>query len=284
MGIWDTFLYSGEKDLLKLRLQFLNPLIDYFVIVESTYTFSGNHRLLSDNLFRKDLQDAYPGKINWVILEEFMPSATAWQRESWQRNQIKLGMGRAKKGDIVMLSDLDEIPNPNFIHKVRDLREHDVKVAQMDLYFYEFDFKSERIWLGTTATTWNSEIDFQALRMHGIQGWALDSCEVINSAGVHMSSIGNSQNLARKIRSFSHTEFNVFPFNNRIFLSILIFLGIFFDGSEILKLDRSGPLRSHFCCRRKHRFDYIRLCLGRVLMPFIHGLYKSRVGNLSAPI
>lgn len=284
MTIWDTFLYSGEEELLKLRLHFLNPLIDYFVIVESTYTFSGNRRLLSDNLFRKDLQDAYPNKINWVILEESMPSSTAWQRESWQRNQINLGMAQAKIGDIVMLSDLDEIPNSKFIHKARELRNNEVRVAQMDLYFYEIDFKSERIWFGTTATTWEGEIDFQAMRMHGIQGWTLDGLEIIDSAGVHMSSIGDAQNLARKIRSFSHTEFNVFPFNNRIFLGVLIFLGICFDGSEVLKLNRKDTLANKFYCHRKHHFDSVRLCLGRVLLPLIHRLYKTRVGNLSAPI
>jgi beta-1,4-mannosyl-glycoprotein beta-1,4-N-acetylglucosaminyltransferase len=284
MEIWDTFLYSGERELLKLRLQMLNPLVDHFVIVESTRTFSGNLRLLSEPLFREDLQDSYPGKINWIILEESMPSSTAWQRESWQRNQINLGMKRANKGDIVMLSDLDEIPNPNFIHQIKGLRNNEVRVAQMDLYFYEFDFKSERIWFGTAATTWNSEIDFQALRNRVIQIWNLDSLEKIDSGGVHMSSIGNSQNLKRKIRSFSHTEFNVFPFNNRAFLGILIFLGICFDGSEVLKLSRDGSFTRNFGCHRKHRLDSLRLCIGRVMMPFIHWLYMSRVGNLSAPI
>ena len=284
MEIWDTFLYSGENELLKLRLELLNPLINHFVIVESSFTFSGKPRFLSDPIFREDLQDSYPGKIIWIILEESKPSLTAWQRESWQRSQINLGMDRAKKGDIVMLSDLDEIPNPNFIHQIMGLRNNEVRVAQMDLYFYEFDFKSERIWFGTTATIWDSEIDFQALRTRGIRSWTLDSLEIIDSAGVHMSSIGDSQNLTRKIRSFSHTEFNVFPFNNRHFLGILIFLGICFDGSEVLKLNRNGSLTSHFCCHRKHRLDNLRICFGRVLMPFIHWLYKSRVGNLSAPI
>jgi len=135
MEIWDTFLYSGENKLLKLRLELLNPLINHFVIVESNYTFSGSPRFLSDPKFRKDLQDSYPGKIIWIILEESMPSSTAWQRESWQRSQINSGMGLAKKGDIVMLSDLDEIPSPDFIHHIKGLRNNEVRVAQMDLYF-----------------------------------------------------------------------------------------------------------------------------------------------------
>ena len=257
--IWDTFLYSGEKALLMSRLQSLDTLVDFFVVVESSYTFSGNFRVLSSPEFRMDLTRAYPNKIHWIILEELDPEVSAWQRESWQRNQISQGMKNANETDIVMLSDLDEIPNANFIDGIRELPKNEIRVAQMELYFYDYHFKSERTWFGTIATTWNEKIDYQALRMRGVQSWSLDSPELIELAGVHMTSIGGSKNLANKIQSFSHTEFNVFPFNNRTFMGALILLGVCFDGSEVLKLSRSGSLVNGFCCNKKHRFDCLRV-------------------------
>jgi beta-1,4-mannosyl-glycoprotein beta-1,4-N-acetylglucosaminyltransferase len=282
--IWDTFLYSGEKELLKLRLQSLDTLVDFFVVVESAYTFSGNFRVLSNPEFRRDLKKEYPNKIHWIILDKSNPEFTAWQRESWQRNQINQGMEIAKETDIVMLSDVDEIPNPNFVNGIRGLRKNEIRIAQMELYFYEYDFKSERNWFGTIATRWDKEIDFQVLRMRGVQSWSLDSLEIIELAGAHMSSIGSSKNLVSKIRSFSHTELNVFPFNNRTFLGTLILLGICFDGSEVLKLNRSSSLVNGLNCHKKHRFDCLRVRFARILTPFVCRLYKRRIGSLSAPI
>jgi hypothetical protein len=107
--------------------------------------------------------------------------------------------------------------------------------------------------------------------------------EIIDLAGAHMTSIGGSKNLVSKIRSFSHTELNVFPFNNRTFLGTLILLGICFDGSEVLKLNRSNSLVNGFYCQKKHRFDCLRVRFATILTPFVCRLYNRRIGSLSAP-
>ena len=40
--IVDSFIFYNELDMLEFRLTELNDVVDYFVIVEATHTFSGN--------------------------------------------------------------------------------------------------------------------------------------------------------------------------------------------------------------------------------------------------
>jgi beta-1,4-mannosyl-glycoprotein beta-1,4-N-acetylglucosaminyltransferase len=41
MKIIDSFIFFNELELLNYRLEILNEYVDYFIIVESPYTFSG---------------------------------------------------------------------------------------------------------------------------------------------------------------------------------------------------------------------------------------------------
>ena len=281
--IWDTFLFSGEYQLLCARLRFLNEYCDYFVIVENRFTHSGQSRLVSEASFQKSLTKEFPGKIRWILLEEPNPTFTPWQRESYQRNQIARGLEGILEKDILMLSDLDEIPNISFVKNCSEIVKDEIRVAQMDLYFYEFDLQSGKKWHGTIATKWNKDIDFQELREQAVQFWKLSQAQIIENAGVHVSSIGDSENLSRKIRSFAHTEFNVFPFSNKLFLKLLIFLGICFDGSEVLKFSPIVDQNLRLQCRRGHRFDELRVAVARGVLPLVKYLFKIRIGNLSSP-
>ena len=46
MNVYDCFLYFQEKDLLRIRLECLKDKVDYFVLTESTMTFSGKPKPL----------------------------------------------------------------------------------------------------------------------------------------------------------------------------------------------------------------------------------------------
>ena len=41
MKIVDCFIFYNEIDMLLYRLEILNEYVDYFILVESKYTFSG---------------------------------------------------------------------------------------------------------------------------------------------------------------------------------------------------------------------------------------------------
>jgi len=282
--IWDTFLYSGETEVLRTRLKLLNDFCDNFVIVESAYTFSGKSRNISDLKFRNAVEREYLGKIKWIIIQNFDESLTAWQREAWQRNQIKIGLGGIEINDVILLSDVDEIPNQRFLRHARNIKEGEYLIAKMNQHYYESDFDSIEDWYGTIGTKWQKNLDFQELRIKAISHWNLSNLEIVIDAGNHYSSMGDSKNLSQKIQSFSHTEFNVFPFNNSSFLSILIFLGIKFDGSEVFELSSKLDTSVDFLCSRRHRHDGIRKMVAIRLQPLVAILYRMRVENLSSPV
>jgi hypothetical protein len=229
------------------------------------------------------MSDEFPGKLKWVLLEDLNPTFTPWQRESWQRNQIAKGLEEISEGDILLLSDLDEIPSLSFVKNCKEILKGDIRVAKMKLFFYEYDFKSKRDWYGTVATSWDKDLDFQKLRERAIQFWKLSQNEIVENAGVHLSSIGDSKSLSKKIRSFAHTEFNIFPFNNVFFLKLLMFLGICFDGSEVLEYSPTIDQELGLQCRRGHRHDPVRIVVANRILPLVKLLFKYRVKNLSSP-
>ena len=67
MKIFDCFMYYDEDLILDLRLNYLNNYVDKFVIVESSYTHSGDSRKC---LFDIKNYSKFKDKINYIILEE----------------------------------------------------------------------------------------------------------------------------------------------------------------------------------------------------------------------
>src|SRR5579884_2037055 len=108
--IFDAFLFFDELKILKLRLEELGDVVDRFVLVESTRTFSNRskplHFLDNQHLFRK-----YASKIRHVVVED-MPERyeSAWDVEAFQRNAILRGIEGAAPDDLIIISDVDEIP------------------------------------------------------------------------------------------------------------------------------------------------------------------------------
>ena len=126
MKIFDCFMYYDEDLILDLRLNYLNNYIDYFVIVESTFTHSGESRKL---LFNINNFIKFKDKIRYIVLdkqpdnlEKILTSdnentvnskliLNAAKRENMQRNAIQQGLDYASQNDLVIISDVDEIPN-----------------------------------------------------------------------------------------------------------------------------------------------------------------------------
>ena len=124
MKIIDCFIFYNELDLLYYRLSLLNDIVDYFIIVESTHTFTGIPKQLFYNE-NKEMYKEFNEKIIHIILEDFpfkVPNINIftnqpWQNEYYQRNSIKKGidviLDKLNDNDIILSSDLDEIPDPN---------------------------------------------------------------------------------------------------------------------------------------------------------------------------
>ena len=118
--IIDCCTYSGEIDVLKIRLYELYDVVDTFVIVESPYTFSGFKKGLRFPQDKTLLEEKYITKIEYVVFDEFDPDHDAWTRDFNQKTAI-YHKGLSKMGledtDYILHADLDEIMDSDVLVK-----------------------------------------------------------------------------------------------------------------------------------------------------------------------
>ena len=126
MKIFDCFMYFDEEVVLDVRLNTLDKFVDYFVIVESKFTHRGDKRKLN---FNHEKFSKFKDKIIYLVYEETSNMIeevddkdsevinsgkyilNAALRENGQRNYIQNGLKKADDDDIILISDVDEIPN-----------------------------------------------------------------------------------------------------------------------------------------------------------------------------
>ena len=163
MKVFDCFMYFDEEIVLDLRLNMLDPYVDYFVIVESIFTHKGDRRELKFNhekfkkFKKKIIYLTYDEKIDEIEQvnnedsdyeksRKFILNAT--YRENGQRNFISKGLGGAEDDDLILISDVDEIPNLEDI----DLNKinQEITLFKQNMFYYKFNLKLPNlIWAGT---------------------------------------------------------------------------------------------------------------------------------------
>ena len=118
--IYDCFSFFNELDLLEIRLNVLKDVVDKFVLVEAGETHTGKPKpfYFKDNESRFS---EFKDRIIYVGIERFPGHHDAWWNENYQRNMILEGLNDAKPHDVVMISDLDEIPRPEVVSRVSKL-------------------------------------------------------------------------------------------------------------------------------------------------------------------
>jgi hypothetical protein len=112
--VYDCFLFNGEVDVLSIRLNELNRIVDVFVIVESNQTFSGAAREISFNPCDPRIAK-FAFKIRHVIVTDMPETNDPLIRKKWQRNAVLRGTPDAKAADLLVLSDVDEIPRATLV-------------------------------------------------------------------------------------------------------------------------------------------------------------------------
>jgi beta-1,4-mannosyl-glycoprotein beta-1,4-N-acetylglucosaminyltransferase len=130
--------------LLEIRLHTLSDLVDKFVLVESTHTFSGKPKKLHYNQV-KDSSPFTEFKERIIhIIHDSRPGEDRWKNQADQRNAIALGLRKAQPDDIILVSDIDEIPNPEVFNIIKSSQEPTRLIQK--LYYYFFNCQSETDW------------------------------------------------------------------------------------------------------------------------------------------
>jgi beta-1,4-mannosyl-glycoprotein beta-1,4-N-acetylglucosaminyltransferase len=235
-------MYYDEDLILDLRLNLLNNYVDEFLIVESLYTHSGERRKL---LFDINNYSKFKNKIKYIILEKVPEDLlvlnekdteheknskyilNAVKRENLQRNTISEGLTSASPEDIVIISDVDEIPNLEN-NKIKDIKNKIIFFKQK-FFYYKFNLKlNDFVWHGSKACRKKDLISPQWLR--NIKDkiypfWRLDtlfsnkkyqSVKIINNGGWHFSNIKTPADIEKKMKTYlHHREYDLNPIGEK---------------------------------------------------------------------
>ena len=121
MKVYDCFTFFNEFELLELRLETFYDIVDRFVIVEADKTHANKPKPFNFYERRDDFKKYFP-KINYIMDTSTVPykGAGDWAIENNQRNNIVQGLSDAEPDDLIIISDVDEIPNPATIRTIRE--------------------------------------------------------------------------------------------------------------------------------------------------------------------
>lgn len=208
--IIDCFNYNGEP-IAEARIAYLSPVVDLFVVVEGLYTFSGQRkpRLMERAPFRKNpkvLSVLVPGK---PPRDDYCGATSpAWAAEHYQRDFPRgVVLARcAKPDDLVICSDVDEIPSRDYLQKraAQDVAEKGPISFGMDFLYYNFGWKKPKPWPPSAFVA--SPKDLQARSISSFRH--ADKRVAVPNCGWHCSFFETPEAIKRKIEAFSHQEYN----------------------------------------------------------------------------
>ena len=238
MKIFDCFMYFDEEIVLDLRLNMLSPVVDYFVIVESKFTHKGDKR---DLKFDIDKFTEFKDKIIYLVFDQ-EPSdierlndddvedeksrkliLNAARRENGQRNYIANGLVEANDNDLVLISDVDEIPNLEQVDLINI--KNKIILFKQDMFYYKLNLKlPDLIWSGTKACKkkylkspqWLRNVKDKKYPFYRFDTFFSDkkyiNIKFVNDGGWHFSNIKTPAQIEHKLKSYlHHREFDINP-------------------------------------------------------------------------
>ncbi len=230
MNIYDCFMYFDEDLLLDLRLHSLNKFVKKFVITEATYTHNGTKKKLNFdiNKFKK-----FKDKITYIVVDKQPDNIlelsndddkiargeklilNGMARDYFQRENLFNGIEEALNDDLILISDLDEIPNLN------DLKSSSINnniiIFEQKMFYYKLNlFYKDYNWQGTKGVKRKNFISPQWLR--NIKGkkyatWRIDTffsnkkytnLFFVKNGGWHFTCLRTPEELEKKLLNFAH--------------------------------------------------------------------------------
>jgi len=270
--VYDAVLFFNELDLLEIRLNLLNDYVDYFIISESNITFSGNPKPLY-YLENKDRFKKFANKIihqviidtptNFVTLKPFENPETKdqlclnkiysfigeatnfpkdelhWGRDFFQRECLHRALVNCHDDDIVIFSDVDEIPNPDILQQVLSWCPSDkiYTLRQKEFCYYLNMYKQDG-WMGPRIANYSTLKNLSLNKIRAIipgNRTMVDTIDIPNG-GWHFTSIGGIEKILHKIESWGHQEFNTAKIKDNVLKNVT-------SGKDIFQRKGSKRLR-----------------------------------------
>ena len=230
MNIYDCFMYFDEDLLLDIRLNTLNNYVSKFVIAEAKYTHNGSEKKLNFNInnFKK-----FRNKIKYIVVENQPPNIlkidesdtvekrgeklilNGYSRDNFQRNRLADGLEVALDNDIIIVSDLDEIPN--LINVNFNKIENKIIQFKQKMFYYKLNlFYPSLKWFGSKACKKKNLISPQWLRNIKSKKYSKFRIDLVfnkkkysdifyvEDGGWHFTCIRTPDDLNYKLLNFAH--------------------------------------------------------------------------------
>ena len=215
MAIYDCFQYFNEDHVLDLRLNILNEKVDYFVISESTKNHQGKEKKLNFNInnFSK-----FKHKIRYIVADykkkiDFSNHIGGESLvEQHQRNSLSEGLEGASDNDLIILSDSDEIPDLTKLNLIKKSSKFIAFSQMMFMYKLNLQNLNESNWIGSKMSlkkNFPAPQKLRNLKFKEYPFWRFDKIDQqLIKGGWHFSFLSSPLDIAKKIKSYSHGEFN----------------------------------------------------------------------------
>lgn len=238
----ECLLFFQEIDLLEIRLEYLFSEIDYFIIIEASQTFSGKKKefILEKNFkkfsrfkkkiiyfkldefhnsiksiynFNKNINNPIRKKIINLIKQHkyYDKSHLPWILDTYHREMLHFPLSKiANDNDIVILSDLDEIPSIEFINEYKTKNYTQICSAYQKEFNYFLNYYRNNHWIGSLIfrAKNNLDISFNEIRQISKNIKSAKVKHLSTFGGYHFTSIGNINEIKNKINSWAHQEYN----------------------------------------------------------------------------
>ena len=220
MKLVDCFMYFDEDMLLDVRLHTLDAYVDKFVISESAEDHSGKKKKLNFNInnFPK-----FKDKISYIVVEKLPKNISFfkknwspdWVRENFHRNSLAEGYKNFSENDLIMISDLDEIPNPKKISEFQKKQKYACFMQKNFQQKINLLNTSQQYWAGTKicqkkylkSPQWLRDI--KTKKRPFWKFYKAREPQLIMDGGWHFSFLKNSIDISKKIKSYAHQEYHL---------------------------------------------------------------------------
>lgn len=214
MKIFDCITFFRENFITNIRFEILKNCVDYFIICESIYDHRGKKKKLNFKLLNKNLKNKV---IYTVKKDKFLESNTLWQNQAAQREYLKrFVFNYSDNDDLIMFSDPDEIPNPNVLKNFKLNKKYGIFMQKSFCYKFNLFNSHESPWEGTRVCLKKNLKSIDFMRQKVLKKnlkysfFRLDkerSIQIIDNGGWHFNNLMPAAEIAKKLKTFAHSEF-----------------------------------------------------------------------------
>lgn len=224
--LYDCFPFFNELDILEIRLNTLDSIADRFVLVEAVWTHAGNPKPLYFEQSKDEPRFAkFKDKIIHIIVDDQPEwNQQTWYLENYQRNAISRALTDCRPDDIIMISDVDEIPFPEKVVELRGKQGIQSIIPYYFGYYLNLFRFGYRLKLGCNILSYSDYLTilddetvlgsfFQSAAGEGTNATKIrlyfGSKKILhNWFGWHFSYLGGAQRVLEKLQNFAHQEHN----------------------------------------------------------------------------